>query len=51
MVDNARDLARRLGALNGAPGYHVGYVLFPGESHLTGMPAATSRGVAFTFKR
>lgn len=49
MVDNARDLAGRLAKLKGAPGYRVRYVLFPEETHLTGIPASTSRGVAFTF--
>ena len=49
MVDNARGLASRLGGLKGALGYKVRYVLFPEETHLTGNPAATSRGVAFTF--
>lgn len=49
MVDNAKRLAARLGALRGAPGYRVRYVLFPEETHLTGIPASTSRGVAFTF--
>ena len=49
MVDNAKGLADRLGALKGAPGYRVRYVLFPEETHLTGVPASTSRGVAFTF--
>lgn len=49
MVDNARALATRLAALKGAPGYRVRYVLFPEETHLTGIPASTSRGVAFSF--
>ena len=49
MVDNARGLADRLGALKGAPGYRVRFVLFPEETHLTGVPASTSRGIAFTF--
>ena len=49
MVDNARGLASRLGGLKGAMGYTVRYVLFPDETHLTGNPAAISRGVAFTF--
>jgi len=47
MVDNARDLADRLKALRGGAGYEVSYTLFPEETHLTGIPAATSRGVAF----
>lgn len=49
MVDNAKGLASRLGGLKGAIGYNVRYVLFPEETHLTGNPSATSRGVAFTF--
>ncbi len=49
MVDNAKNLAGRLATLQGAPGYRVRYVLFPEESHLTGIAASTSRGVAFTF--
>ena len=50
MVDNARDLATRLAALKGGAGYQVRYALFPEETHLTGIPAATSRGVAFVVK-
>jgi len=47
MVDNARDLAERLKALPGRAGYEVRYSIFADETHLTGVPAATSRGVAF----
>lgn len=47
MVDNARELAGRLKAVKGAPGYQVRYALFPQETHETGIPASTSRGVAF----
>jgi len=47
MVDNARELADRLKALRGGAGYEVRYTLFPEETHQTGIPAATSRGVAF----
>jgi hypothetical protein len=47
MVDNARELATRLMALPGGAGYKVRYTLFPEESHLTGIAASTSRGVAF----
>ena len=50
MVDNARELAGRLRALKGAAGYEVRYALFPQETHLTGIPASTSRGVAFVAK-
>ena len=51
MVDNARELANRLKAIKGGPGYEVTYVLFPEETHNTGIPASTSRGVAFVGKR
>ncbi len=51
MVDNAKELAARLKALKGGPGYEVRYVLFPEETHETGIPASTSRGVAFVGKR
>jgi len=47
MVDNARELADRLKAAPGPKGYEVRYALFADETHLTGMPAATSRGVTF----
>jgi hypothetical protein len=47
MVDNAHELATRLQAIKGAPGYQVRYALFPQETHNTGIPASTSRGVAF----
>jgi predicted alpha/beta superfamily hydrolase len=47
MVDNARDLAARLKALPGGKGYVVRYVLFPEETHETGIPAASSRGFTF----
>lgn len=47
MVDNARGLAMRLAALKGAAGYQVEYALFPHETHLTGIPAATSRAISF----
>jgi predicted alpha/beta superfamily hydrolase len=51
MVDNARELADWLKALPGGAGYEVIYTLFPEETHLTGIPAATSRGVAFVESR
>jgi predicted alpha/beta superfamily hydrolase len=47
MVDNARELAARLTALQGGAGYKVRYTLFPEETHLSGMAASTSRGIAF----
>ena len=51
MVDNAKELAARLKALKGGPGYEVVYTLFPEETHETGIPASTSRGVAFVGRR
>jgi len=47
MVDNARELADRLKTIKGGAGYEVDYALFPGETHNSGIPASTSRGVAF----
>lgn len=47
MVDNARELADRLSAIKGAPGFEVDYALFSNETHNSGIPASTSRGVAF----
>jgi predicted alpha/beta superfamily hydrolase len=49
MVDNASELAARLKALKGGPGYEVKYSVFPEESHNTGTPAAASRGANFLF--
>lgn len=51
MVDNARELADRLKALPGAPGYTVSYALFADETHNSGIPASTSRAVAFALDR
>lgn len=51
MVDNARDLAARLRAVPGRSGYRVAYVVFAGETHLTGIPAAVSRGLDFAMRR
>lgn len=48
MVDNAHELATRLQALKGGAGYKVQYALFPQETHNSGIPASTSRGVAFS---
>lgn len=47
MVDNARELAETLRKIKGANGYSVDYVVFPDETHNSGIPASTSRGVAF----
>jgi len=46
MVDNAREFAERLKSIKGSPDYSVSYVVLQGESHNSGLPAATSRGVA-----
>ncbi|WP_293383988.1 alpha/beta hydrolase-fold protein [Phenylobacterium sp.] len=46
--DRMVDLATRLQALKGPPGYRVQYALFPRETHNSGIPASTSRGVAFS---
>jgi predicted alpha/beta superfamily hydrolase len=47
MVDNARELESRLQAIKGSGGYGVRYFLFSQETHVSGMPAAASRGLAF----
>jgi predicted alpha/beta superfamily hydrolase len=47
MVDNARDVAETLRRIKGTNGYRVDYALFPNETHNSGIPASTSRGVAF----
>lgn len=47
MVDNARDIAGRLRSLKGKDSYRVDYTFFAGETHNGGIPASTSRGVAF----
>ena len=46
-----RELAARLKAVKGPPGYEVRYALFPEETHNSGIPASTSRGVAFVTLR
>ena len=35
MVDNSKELAARLAALKGAPGYRVETRVFPGQSHMS----------------
>jgi uncharacterized protein len=47
MVDNARDLGSRLQGIKGSAGYEVRYFLFLQETHISGAPAAASRGMAF----
>jgi predicted alpha/beta superfamily hydrolase len=49
MVDNAGELAARLKALKGGPGYEVKYTVFAEESHGTGTAAAASRGANFLY--
>jgi uncharacterized protein len=47
MVDNARELESRLQAIKGSGGYEVRYFLFSQETHISGIPAAASRGLVF----
>ncbi len=47
MVDNARELAETLRKIEGQNGYSVDFTMFANEMHNSGIPAATSRGVAF----
>ena len=47
MVDNAREVAEALRKIKGTNGYRVDYALFANETHNSGIPASTSRGVAF----
>jgi hypothetical protein len=47
MVDGAREFAERLKSIKGSPEYSVTYVVLSGETHNTGIPASTSRGIAF----
>lgn len=49
MVDNARELAGRLSGLRGAAGYRVKYAVLADETHVTGIPAAFSRGANFLY--
>ncbi len=51
MVDNAHALAKRLGTVRGGPGYSVRYALFAQETHLSGIAAATSRGVTLASEK
>lgn len=50
MVDNARELADQLKALKGGPAYRVRYAVFDSETHNSGIPAATARGVEFALE-
>ncbi|WP_245263222.1 alpha/beta hydrolase [Azorhizobium doebereinerae] len=44
VVDNARELAGRLGAL---PGVHAEFALFEGETHMSVLPIAINRAIRF----
>ena len=50
MVENAKALAGRLQSIKGSAGYRVEYVVFDGETHLSGIPAAVSRGYFFAMQ-
>jgi predicted alpha/beta superfamily hydrolase len=50
MVGNAHALAKRLRALDGAKGYETDSFVFRDEGHLSVIPAALSRGLAFALK-
>ena len=47
MVSGARDLAARLKALNGKPGYEVEFELFPGQNHPNSVYPAIIRALQF----
>jgi len=51
MVDNASELAGRLGRIKGGPGYGVRFHAFEDEDHLTVLPASISRALAFALRR
>jgi predicted alpha/beta superfamily hydrolase len=50
MVDNARELAERLGAVAGGPGYTVRYTAFDAEDHMSVVPGAISRALVFALR-
>ncbi len=50
MVGNAHALAKRLRAIEGAKSYEVESFVFRDEGHLSVIPAALSRGLAFALK-
>jgi predicted alpha/beta superfamily hydrolase len=47
MVVNATALGARLAGLKGVPGYAVKTIVFPGETHLSVVPAAMGRALTF----
>lgn len=50
MVDNARELGQRLGALRGTGAYQGRFHLFEGEDHLTAMAATLGRALDFALR-
>jgi hypothetical protein len=50
MVDNARDLAERLGRIEGGAGYTVRFHALADEDHLTVVPTSISRTLAFALR-
>ena len=50
MVDNARELAKGLQTITGAPGYNVRFHAFEGDDHLTSLPASVGRALAFVLR-
>jgi predicted alpha/beta superfamily hydrolase len=50
MVTNARELAERLAALKGAPGYEVKFHAFEDEDHMSVLPASISRTLGFALE-
>lgn len=51
MIDNARELAERLSAVKGGPGYEVKYTVFPEETHGTVSAPAINRAMVFVLQR
>jgi hypothetical protein len=50
MVDNAADLADRLGRLRGGPDYVVRFANFTDEDHMSVVAASLSRTLAFALR-
>jgi uncharacterized protein len=50
MVDNSHELAERLGAIKGKPGYSVRFHSLDDEDHLTVVPTSISRTLAFALR-
>ncbi|HEV2703660.1 MAG TPA: alpha/beta hydrolase-fold protein [Steroidobacteraceae bacterium] len=49
MISGARDLAARLGRIQGGQDYKVSFVAFAGENHASVIPVALNRGMWFAF--